>query len=149
MPRALYTQNVIAFIWDFDKTLIPGYMQDPLFQHYNVEKATFWSEVNNLAGYYSDRGLQVGKDSAYLNHILSYVRHGVFQDLTNNLLRDLGAKILLAPGIPQFMARTHQIVAEDPRYTRHEIQIEHYIVSTGLRQMIEGSAVSEAVDGIW
>lgn len=29
-------KNIIAIIWDFDKTLIDGYMQDPIFQDYNV-----------------------------------------------------------------------------------------------------------------
>lgn len=28
-------KNIIAVIWDFDKTLINGYMQDPIFKDYN------------------------------------------------------------------------------------------------------------------
>ena len=39
-------------------------------------------------------------------------------------------------------------MSED-RYRRHEISVEHYIVSTGLRAMIEGSKVAGHVDGIW
>ena len=45
MPQQLFLQNIIAFIWDFDKTLIPGYMQAPLFEHYKVNPKTFWKEV--------------------------------------------------------------------------------------------------------
>ena len=29
--------NIIAVIWDFDKTLINGYMQDPFFAEYNID----------------------------------------------------------------------------------------------------------------
>lgn len=41
-------KNIIAIIWDFDKTLIDGYMQDPIFQDYNVDAHDFWTEVNAL-----------------------------------------------------------------------------------------------------
>lgn len=29
--------NIIAVIWDCDKTLIDGYMQDPIFKHFSVD----------------------------------------------------------------------------------------------------------------
>ena len=48
MPQPLFLQNIIACIWDFDKTLIPGYMQEPLFAHYKVEPKDFWQEVAAL-----------------------------------------------------------------------------------------------------
>ena len=38
--------NIIAVIWDCDKTLINGYMQDPIFKKYNVDAHDFWDEVN-------------------------------------------------------------------------------------------------------
>jgi len=41
-PSRLFLQNVIAIIWDFDKTLIPGYMQLPLFRHFGVDPHQFW-----------------------------------------------------------------------------------------------------------
>ena len=38
-------QNIIAIIWDFDKTLVDGYMQDPIFKEYKVNASDFWKEV--------------------------------------------------------------------------------------------------------
>jgi hypothetical protein len=149
MPPAIYTQNVIALIWDFDKTLTHGYMQDPLFAEFDVDPNTFWDENNALAEHYRAAGCRVSKDTVYLNHILSYVSNGVFKDLTNDKLRDLGAAIALAPGIPDFFDRTRQLVASNDVYQRHDISVEHYVVSTGLRAMIEGSGLFKHVDGIW
>lgn len=154
MPPAIYPQNTIALIWDFDKTLTHDYMQAPLFEEYGVNASEFWGEVNALEAYYAQKELpggpaRVGKDTVYLNHILSYVRAGRFQDLTNAKLRELGGQIPLAPGLPEFFSRMRAITAEDERFQKHEIKVEHYIVSTGLRPMIEGSALAKAVDGIW
>lgn len=153
MPPPLYTQSIIALIWDFDKTLTHGYMQDPLFAEFGVDGKKFWDEVNALKDYYGDTKCpggpaQVGKDTIYLNHILTYVREGIFTDLTNAKLRDLGARLELAPGLPEFFDRSREIVKVDP-YVKHDILVEHYVVSTGLRPMIEGSQLAKSVDGIW
>jgi len=124
-------------------------MQDPLFAEFNVDPKTFWDESNALAEYYKAVGCRVSKDTVYLNHMLSYVKHGVFAGLTNNKLRELGAAIGLAPGIPEFFGRTRSLVASNENYQRHEIKVENYVVSTGLRAMIEGSGLFQHVDGIW
>ena len=42
--------NVIAVVWDFDKTLVDGYMQDPIFNEYGVKAGEFWDEVNEKYG---------------------------------------------------------------------------------------------------
>lgn len=151
MPPPLYTQSTIALIWDFDKTLTHGYMQDPLFAEFGVDAKTFWDETNALEAYYRDipgNPTRVGKDTIYLNHILTYVREGKFKGLTNAKLRELGAQVKLAPGLPDFFDRMRDIT-KDERYAKHDISIEHYIVSTGIRPMIEGSPIFEAVDGVW
>lgn len=149
MPPALRTQNTIAFIWDFDKTLTPGYMQEPLFQRYGVDPKVFWNEVNALVDVYSKRGLQVSKDTAYLGHMLTYIDEGPFSGLNNETLRELGAEVPLAPGMPDLMVRMKDLVRSDERFAHHEITVEHYIVSTGLRQMIEGNPIRAQVDGVW
>ena len=124
-------------------------MQAPLFDEYEVDPGEFWNEVNALVGHYKNRGLQVSKDTAYLGHILSYVQSGRFSELTNEKLRELGGRVPLAPGMPDFMRRSRDVVAIDPRFKHHRVTVEHYIVSTGLRQMIEGNPIRPHVDGVW
>ena len=59
--------NIIAVIWDFDKTLINGYMQDPFFAEYNIDPQQFWKEVNELPILYREKGIQVNADTIYVN----------------------------------------------------------------------------------
>lgn len=149
MPIPLYTQTVIAFLWDFDRTLIPGNQQDVLFEEYDVDGEAFWQEVDGLVEYYAKREVIVARDTAYLLHILTYVDEGLFDGLTNAKLRELGARIPLAAGIPEFLESTKAEVTRDPRFAAEGITVEHYVVSTGIRPMIEGSAVAPHVEGIW
>ena len=149
MPVPLYTQTVVAFIWDYDRTLVPGNQQAPLFAEYGVEESEFWREVDGLVEFYDRRGIAIGRDSAYLLHILSYVEHGIFDGLTNEKLRTLGAAIEPAPGIPEFFEATRKRVAGDPKYVEEGITVEHYAVSTGIRHMIEGSVIGSHLDGVW
>jgi len=143
------TQNKIAIVWDFDKTLIPGYMQQPIFERFSVDEPTFWAEVNQLAERYKARGNTVSAESVYLNHILTYARAGRMAGLDNRLLRELGAEIAFYEGLPGFFEELRELARSRSEYQRHDIQLEHYIVSTGLAEMIRGSAIAPHVEGIW
>jgi hypothetical protein len=145
----LFTGNVIALVWDFDQTLIPGYQQDPLFARYKISGNTFWKEVGKLQEHYLAQGLQVSPDTLYLNHILTYVQSGKFKGLTNALLKELGGNLKFYRGMPQFMKRAKDAIEKEPKYIDQGITVEHYIVSTGLRQMIMGSGVAQYVKGVW
>jgi len=150
MPQPLFLQNIIACIWDFDKTLIPGYMQEPLLEHYQVDPKIFWKEVAGLPNYYSKSGLNlIAADLAYLNHVLTYTREGVFKGLDNATLRKLGGQIKFYQGLPGFFDEIKNFIKQNPEYRQHEIQVEHYIVSTGLLQMILGSRIAPYIDGVW
>ncbi len=149
MATTLFTQNIIACIWDFDKTLIPDYMQKPLFKRYGIDEANFWAETNALGAHYQRRGYHISGEIAYLNHLLTYVLSGQMAGLNNRILRECGADTAFYPGMPAFFDLSRRWVEERPEYVKHEIALEHYIVSTGLAEMIRGSAVADMVDGVW
>jgi hypothetical protein len=149
MATTLFTQNIIACIWDFDKTLIPEYMQTPLFRRYGIDEGNFWAESNALIEHYRKRGCTLSGELAYLNHLLTYVLAGPMARLNNKVLRECGSEITFYPGMPGFFDSSRAWVSEKPEYQKHELQLEHYIVSTGLAEMIKGSAAASKVDGIW
>lgn len=146
--KGLFLQNVIAVIWDFDRTLSPDNMQKPIFDVYGIDEASFWREVNALPAYYARAGVTVQPDTCYLMHLLSYVQHGKMAGLTNERLRELGGEIELFPGLPECFDLLRAELNE-PRYRDADLKLEHYIVSTGLEAMIQGSAIAPKVNGIW
>jgi len=143
-----FRQNVLAVVWDFDKTLISHYMQDPLFAAYGVGAKQFWDEVNALPALYRARGVPVNAETIYLNHLLAYVRTGRFAGLTNAKLRSLGPELRFFPGIPDLFAATRALLDREP-YRSFDLKVEHYIVSTGLAEVIRGSLVAPHIDGVW
>jgi hypothetical protein len=149
MAVPLFTGNVIALIWDFDQTLIPGYQQGPLFRHYDINEPQFWKEVDALTAHYKGRGIEVSPDTTYLNHLLTYVKSGKLPGLTNAKLREFGRELEFYPGMPDFMAAARNSIEESEDFQKHAITVEHYVVSTGLRQVILGSAIADHVKGVW
>lgn len=142
-------QNIIAVIWDFDKTLIPGYMQEPIFNEYKIDDKEFWNEVNALPEQYAERGIRVNKDTIYLNHIITCITQGIFKGLNNEKLREFGKELKFYPGVPEIFRDMKDIVEKEQKYKTFSIQVEHYIVSTGLTEMIRESEINDYVDGIW
>jgi hypothetical protein len=144
-----FDQNIIALVWDFDKTLINDYMQAPLFDMYGMDPKTFWQEVDGLKDYYAKFGIRVNRDTIYLNHILTYVKRGLFPGLNNKLLGELGKKLSFYPGLPEFFPHLKALIGDDPKYRAFDIRVEHYIVSTGFAETIRNSVIAPFVEGVW
>ena len=143
-------QNVIAVIWDFDKTLVNGYMQDPIFIEYGINAGEFWKEVNSLPDkYWSEQKVKVNRDTIYLNQFLRYIREGKFPKLSNEKLKGYGAQQNFYAGIPEIFRTTKSLLEEDEVCKEYNIRVEHYIVSTGFAEVIRGSALMDYVEDIW
>ena len=141
--------NIIAVIWDCDRTLIDGYMQDPMFEEQGMDPAEFWRKANAVPEACVEKGIRVNRDTYYLNYFIKCAHDGTFPGLNNQKLREYGTKQKFYPGIPEIFERTKNMLKNDMTYSEYGIQVEHYIVSTGFAEVIRGSALMPYVDGVW
>lgn len=142
--------NVIGVIWDFDKTLVDGYMQDPIFKKYGVDSSEFWKEVNDLPRKYEqEQGVKVNPDTIYLNHIIKYTKDGRFKGLNNERLMEFGQELKFYKGIPEIFKNMREVVEDNQLYKEFDIKVEHYVISTGITQIIRGSCIAGCVEEIW
>lgn len=142
--------NIIAIVWDFDKTLVNGYMQDPIFKKYGIDSGEFWREVNALPKkYMEEQGVQVNPDTIYLNQFIRYTREGKFKGLNNAALREYGKELCFYKGIPDIFEKTQKLISDNTSYKDYDIKVEHYIISTGMTEVIKGSSVKPFVEAIW
>ncbi len=126
-------QPVLALCYDFDKTLSPddmqaqGYIQDV----YGEDIPAFWRETNELA-----QKNEMDSNLAYMYKMVQEARGRVL--FTRKSLADYGAKVSLFPGVETWFERIRKYGTE------HGVIVEHYIISSGLKEMIEGTAVAKA-----
>ena len=53
--------------------------------------------MNALPEIYQKKGTRVSSDTIYLNHLISYVKNGILEGLTNAKLRELGQNLRILP----------------------------------------------------
>ena len=114
--------NIIALVWDFDKTLIEGYMQDPIFKKYSFDGNVFWAEVNSLPEKYKTQGIRVNPDTIYLNHFIKYAKEDIFPGLNNQVLFDLGKELKFYKGLPLLFEDCKKLIEDDPVYKEYNIK---------------------------
>lgn len=141
--------NIIAVIWDCDKTLIDGYMQDPLFNRFSINAHDFWEKERADLSAKEEKGIRVNPDTYYLNYFIKCAHNGTISGLNNALLREIGKEQRFYPGIPEIFKQTKEMFSDDKSYSEYGIQVEHYIISTGFAETIRGSELMPYVDGIW
>lgn len=148
----LFSQNIIALIFDFDKTLIPYNMQHPLFKRYNVNEDLFWREVEALPLFLkevNDPFNPLVGEVHYLNHFLSYVESGRMPDLSNAILREEAKNLEFYPGVLDLFPNLHNFISQKELFQEANISLEFYVISSGFRQMILGSQIASFLKGAW
>lgn len=130
-------QPILAICYDFDKTLSPDDMQaQGYIQSIDYEVADFWKESNKLA---SDNDMD--QNLAYMYMMASKSRGKVL--FTKETLRKDGSKVQLFPGVRTWFDRINEYGESKG------VSVEHYIISSGLKEMIEGTEVSDKFKKIY
>ena len=122
---------ILAICYDFDRTLSPEDMQaQGYIQSIGYDVADFWKESNSLA---ADNDMD--QNLAYMYTMVTKARGRLV--FNKEILKADGAKIKLYPGVDTWFTRVNQYGQEKG------ITIEHYIISSGLKEMIEGTKVAQ------
>ncbi len=134
-------QNTIAIVYDYDQTLSPSYMQDEVvFPAFGINGESFWRRCGELA---RDEGYD--SELAYMKVLLDTL--GMDRP-KNTELKALGAKLNFYPGLPEmFEEFGATLLTED--HKAHGINVEHYIISSGLKILIDGSRLEPHVRAIF
>lgn len=123
---------VVAICYDFDKTLSPNDMQaQGYIQSVGYNVPDFWKKSNSLA---SDN--EMDQNLAYM-YMMKQESEGKVL-FTKNKLSEYGGSVQLFPGVEQWFERIRE-------YGKKQgVIVEHYIISSGLKEMIEGTSVAKA-----
>jgi hypothetical protein len=125
--------NIIAVVFDYDKTLSPRYMQeDAIFKRFAIAPDAFWGRVNVLV-----RDQHYESELAWMHLLLE---HEGVAACSNAQLRAMGADISFYPGLPEALPELRRTL-DDARYREAGVQLEYYVVTSGLRELVEGSVL--------
>lgn len=128
---------VVAICYDFDKTLSPDNMQAQGFIQkvkYNVEE--FWTESNKLA---KENGMD--QNLAWMYMMIKKAEGKTL--MTKESLMEYGAEVELFNGVKDWFKRIREFGVEN------DVIVEHYIISSGLKEMIEGTSVANEFECIY
>ncbi len=136
--RTKEDKPVLAICYDFDKTLSPtdmqaqGYIQSV----YDGDVEEFWKETDELAVKH-----EMDTNLAYMFKMVAEARGRIL--LNRRSLEEYGSRVVLYPGVKEWFERIRAYGLEKG------VIIEHYIISSGLKEMIEGTEVAGSFEKIY
>ena len=122
---------IIALLYDFDKTLCTTDMEDYTFiPALGYRPAEFWKKANTF-GY-------INRMDGLLAYMYTMIQECRLQNirLDREFLVRCGHGIELFPGVKDWFARINAFGRSQG------VSVEHYVISSGLREIIEGSSIS-------
>ena len=123
---------VLAICYDFDRTLSPDDMQaQGYIQSVGYDVSDFWQEANTLAC-----SNDMDSNLAYMLKMIRESRGRI--EFSKKTLMEYGARVKLFQGVADWFDRIR-------RYgLQNKVIVEHYIISSGLREMIEGTEIARS-----
>lgn len=129
-----------AIAYDFDGTLVPGYMQNhSFFPALNVKDPfkEFWPRVKELA-----KAHDMDEILAYMHLMLKEADYkGI--SIKRDKFVEHGKGIKFFNGVETWFDRINQYA------DGKNINLKHYIISSGLREMIEGTSIANKFSAIF
>lgn len=124
-------EPILAMCYDFDKTLTPDDMQAQGFiQSVGFDVAQFWAEANQMA-----KDNDMDSNLAYMYKMLVESEGQLI--VKRDSLMEYGAQVKLYAGVTSWFQRINQFGQD------HGVTVEHYIISSGLKEMIEGTQMAK------
>lgn len=123
---------IIALMYDFDKTLCGKDMQDYSFiPSIGMNSSEFWQEANKLA-----TKTNMDKILAYMYLMIKTAKKNDVP-ITREAFTKLGEEVVLLKGVKGWFERINA-------YGKvYDVEIEHYILSSGLSEIIEGTPIAK------
>lgn len=122
----------IALMYDFDRTLCTKDMQEFAFiPSIGMKSQDFWSEANNMA------------KRLHMDTVLAYMYAMVKKSNEKNIpikrkaLTDTGRFVEFYNGVETWFERITGFGRQC------EVEIEHYVISSGLKEIIEGTSIAD------
>ena len=131
-------RTIVALLYDFDRTLCTQDMQNYAFiPSLGMAPGDFWAEANAFG-----RREHMDGILAYMYTMIRKSRElGV--PLTRQSLNRCGRSISFFPGVTDWFDRLNRYGA------LLGVEVEHYVISSGLREIIDGSAIAGAFKEIY
>ncbi|MFA5950281.1 MAG: HAD family hydrolase [Hyphomicrobium sp.] len=133
-PREAFDKKTIALVYDFDGTLSPRPMQEYSFlPQLGIEPADFWAECTKIAR-------EQGADPLITYMHLMYKKakeRGIRIDRADLVAQ--GRDVELFQGVEEWFDEIAEYVKI--RSEAHGVQLRHYLVSSGLTEIVEGTSI--------
>lgn len=125
-------------MYDFDKTLCTKDMQEYAFiPQVNMDSKTFWEEVTALA-----EKEQMDRILAYMYYMLVKANEARVPIHKDNFI-NAGREVELFDGVEEWFDRMNAYGDE------LGLELEHYIISSGLKEIIEGTSLKDKFKRIY
>ena len=139
--RRTFSQNTIAVVYDFDGTLSPQPMQEyTVLPSLGIDPKAFWKEVAKEAKDTDSEGMLV-----YMRLLLEKT-----EERKTHIGKDDLAKLAIGikyfPGVESWFKRVNAFVKSE---SGNRIKIRHYIISAGMKEILEGVSIRRYFSNIF